>query len=123
MHSSLISIVLAVLAAHVARLSSPLIQTSVPSPATTAAPTCTHTILKQPSFAQTCTNYARTVTITSYTDCGVGCTLTTRRLGVGVPCRTVEYNRGVTATFVTSCKPPPKTTTKTVTRYTRPTGE
>lgn len=69
---------------HNTRQSSPLAQADASSPAPTPAPTCTHTILKQPSFARICTNYGKTLTYTSYTDCGVGCTLVTKRLGLGL---------------------------------------
>ncbi|KAH6619998.1 hypothetical protein C7974DRAFT_378126 [Boeremia exigua] len=106
--------ILAVLSAEV--LSSAVAQAGTPSPPITSTPTCEHTIFKEPSFEATCTNYGKTVTSTSYTDCDFGCTLVTKKLGLGTPCQTVVYNRGRIATTVTSCRPPP-TTTKTVTEY------
>ncbi|KAF3046242.1 hypothetical protein E8E11_006817 [Didymella keratinophila] len=121
MHSFIISFVLAVLSAPaLAAPQAPRAATA--SPAVTSAPTCTHTIFKQPSFDTICMSHSTTLTFTSYTDCGVGCMLETKHLGVGLPCRTVKTKPGATAEVVTSCKPLKATLTKTVNKlYTRPT--
>ncbi|KAF3045507.1 hypothetical protein E8E12_008660 [Didymella heteroderae] len=121
MHSTIVGFVLAILSAN-ALAASQVQQAATASTAITGAPSCIHTIFKQPSFNTICTSHSTTLTFTSYTDCGVGCTLETRHLGVGLPCRTVRTNPGATAEVVTSCKPLKATMTKTVTRlYTRPT--
>ncbi|XPS71550.1 hypothetical protein M3J09_003730 [Ascochyta lentis] len=119
MRSAIIGFVLAGLSAQV--LSSPLEQAVAVSPTPTPAPTCTLAILKQPSFQKICTNYGKTLTFTSYTNCG-GCSLVTRHLGLGLPCQTFTYNPGNTGEVVTSCKPSPTTTTtNNGTSHVRPT--
>ncbi|KAF1933911.1 uncharacterized protein M421DRAFT_87981 [Didymella exigua CBS 183.55] len=124
MCSATISLVFAVLVAQVLALPQ-VEQVGTASSAVTAVPICTHIIFKQPSFGRVCTSHSSTLTYTSYTNCGVGCTLSTRQFGVGLPCRTVRFNPGNTATMVTSCSPitAMTTTTKTVTKHARHTGE
>ncbi|TKA59238.1 hypothetical protein B0A49_11504 [Cryomyces minteri] len=68
----------------------------------TAQPTCTLTILKNPPHQIDCTFYSQTATETAYTDCS-GCALTTRQLGVGLPCQTITTLPGYTTTTVTTC--------------------
>ncbi|UPX13640.1 uncharacterized protein EKO05_0004140 [Ascochyta rabiei] len=117
MRSAIVGLVMAGLSAQV--LSSPLEQATTLFSTPTPAPTCTLPILKQPSFKKICTKYGKTLTFTSYTNCG-GCSLETKHLGFGLPCQTVTYNPGNTAEIVTSCKPS-LTTTKRSTFHVRPT--
>ncbi|OAL06041.1 hypothetical protein IQ06DRAFT_74774 [Phaeosphaeriaceae sp. SRC1lsM3a] len=78
-----------------------------PSPTTdstsTAEPTCTINVLREPAIAIDCTFMQHTKTVTAYTDCG-GCVMHTRALGVGLPCQEMTTMPGVTTTTVQACK-------------------
>ncbi|KAH9863519.1 hypothetical protein IAQ61_009797 [Plenodomus lingam] len=72
----------------------------------TPTPTCTLKIFEFPPVQTECTFYENTVTATSYTECH-GCAIQTVVLGLGLPCRKIDYLPGDTTTTVTQCSTTP----------------
>ncbi|KAF1365964.1 hypothetical protein EJ07DRAFT_150436 [Lizonia empirigonia] len=122
MRSAIISVVVAVVSAQTLSSTPEQAITLSPTPTLAPAPACTRVLLKLPSFGRTCTDYGTTLTYTSYIECG-GCTLVTKRLGLGLPCQKITSNPGNTEVTVTSCRPAEPTVTETLTYYASTTGE
>ncbi|KAF2703890.1 hypothetical protein K504DRAFT_538360 [Pleomassaria siparia CBS 279.74] len=80
-------------------LSSPILE---PKEDAHAQSTCVIDIFRPAPRRTDCTFLAETVTETIYTECG-GCTLRTRRIGYGLPCRRVTMIPGTTYTTKTTC--------------------
>ncbi|KAF2102568.1 hypothetical protein NA57DRAFT_52132 [Rhizodiscina lignyota] len=77
--------------------------------------TCTKTLLKQPPIQTDCTFLSSTITFSKFTDCG-GCALTTRELGVGIPCEEKTTVRGIATATVDICSPSPTCTVTAIER-------